>query len=610
MLSVGLTPTSGQKVVYLESLFLNRGEDLAIQEWEDWFAHTSLSDEAVHPAMLIEIGAWMHSLAGNADRARDIMVSLFEAHPNWHPNIRRVVFRAHTRSTKPEHHKAAWELYGEIKDRLGDEMRKIDYDNAFTGFLEAGHLQHSTQVLGDMVKAGHLANDYSDEAIDEVLSKLHLLSRLATDISQATAIALFAITTLPRPYHSRVFGEWLKQAVVQNAPEAAAQILDAMYKRGCEPETIHFNLLLKALFRTKHRDHELKAENIGWHMVDQSFKGFWEAIRSNSAADGIRDHWKKEANDSRQGPLDSSFLKKLPPANAATVALLMQHHANQSQWEHVSYLQRQMENSGILPNSDIMNVVMKSQCRQGHYEEVWKTYRTLTTSAGKGAPGVFPTGVTFRCLWKTLRLALGDYKTRESKLLPGPRRLLVETVQWWDMVRSRFDADRYRVGLAAKDLDALNGLVMHCFSYTTDLAGSLVAMHALRNRFNIFPSPKAAEILQKQVAWVDMRGESNSVRFQYSNSSGHQTKFSQMERIYQVLMRARLKRMKMTAEQYAYLSQQELGDLKLNSLSEFVRVILKRRHSPETIEGMIDEAKKEIGIPDLPTGDMDAFAVA
>jgi hypothetical protein len=45
---------------------------------------------------------------------------------------------------------------------------------------------------------------------------------------------------------------------------------------------------------------------------------------------------------------------------------------------------------------------------------------------------------------------------------------------------------------------------MHCFSYTQDLAGSLVALHVLRRYFDIFLTDKVAEILQRQMAWVDM----------------------------------------------------------------------------------------------------------
>jgi len=49
------------------------------------------------------------------------------------------------------------------------------------------------------------------------------------------------------------------------------------------------------------------------------------------------------------------------------------------------------------------------------------------------------------------------------------------------------------------------------------------------------------------------------------------------------------------------------GDLTLNTLSEFTRVILIGNVGPEATEKMIDEGRKEMGMCDLPTGDIDAI---
>jgi acyl carrier protein phosphodiesterase len=58
------------------------------------------------------------------------------------------------------------------------------------------------------------------------------------------------------------------------------------------------------------------------------------------------------------------------------------------------------------------------------------------------------------------------------------------------------------------------------------------------------------------------------------------------------------------------LTDEQIGDVGLNLLSEFVRVVLKRSYPPEVVEAMIDAARCAVGVPDLPTGDMDAFEVA
>jgi hypothetical protein len=47
----------------------------------------------------------------------------------------------------------------------------------------------------------------------------------------------------------------------------------------------------------------------------------------------------------------------------------------------------------------------------------------------------------------------------------------------------------------------------------------------------------------------------------------------------------------------------------MDILSEFIRVVLKRAHSPEEIEAMVKQAKEEVGVSEMATGDMDAFQV-
>lgn len=499
----------------------------------------------------------------------------------------------------------AWTLYTWSKKLLGDKVTLDEYDNWFVGFLEAEEVESARKVFGDMVKGRYIAYDLSPQQIDDVLRRLHLLYQVAGNLSKMTDIALHALKVLPQPYHPHLFGDWMKLAMVQHAPEATAQVMELMCKRGYEPETFHYNLLLRAFFRTTNQPHVLQAENIAWNMVNETAKSAREIVRTRSRADAISARRNaREANKS-----DSPLSHKVPPADAATFALLMQHHGDKSHWEHVDYLVRQLNELRLHPNEDIMNVIMLRHCAQGKYDKVWETYCSMT-DVPEGEPGVFPNGASFRCLWKTLRLALGDPETKENTSLPTPRQLLAETIHWWGLVRSRPDAERFRVGLAAKSQGAINSLVLHCFSYTKDLVGSLVAMHALRWNFDIFPSNNATNILQKHIAFVEMHREESSVQAQYFESGAHGRKIRQLDKIREILVQARMDRKKITAEQLEAMGKEEAGDFYLDSLSEFVRVILKRQYSPEDVEAMIDEARKDIGLPKLKTGDMDAFAVA
>jgi pentatricopeptide repeat protein len=600
----GKRETVGQRIAHLENLFHNVKEKQALEAWEDDHYAVNASSRHGYKPEHLELGAKLYALAGNPNRAREIMEKLFDLYPHWDTSIMMSVFRAHTGLNSAPHHDTAKQIYFDLKERMGSNMTLEHYDAFFIGFLEARHLRYSKQIFRDTVKDGHLAASFSSEQVEAVLKRLHLLYRLGTNIEKMTSIALLLVSVLPQAYHSHVFGDWMKSAVIRKAPEAAAQILDMMFSRGYQPETIHMNLLLKALFRTKSEPQVLKAENIGWRMIEETRKALSKRV-SRAAPDIIIER----ATMITETILDKDAARKVPKADITTFALVMQHHATNLQWEHVDYLTRQLRVTDIQPNATFMNVIMDNYCRRGKYSEAWKTYKSLT-DVPEGASGVFPDGASIRCLWKTLRIALGDHATKDDPDLPTPRELLAETVLWWSRCRRRGDVEKFRIGLAADNHGAITSLMMHCFSYTNDFAGSLVALHIVRTQFLIFPSDKSAAILQKQAAWVDMQRETGSVRSQYHHSKSHQNILEKLSQVYYILLEKRLERAGLTEASFDTMGDEELGDLGLNVLSEFIRVVLKRSYPPEAVEAMIDDVKQELGVPNLSTGDLDAFDVA
>lgn len=623
-MSTAAKPISvGQRTEYLESLCLIGETELALKEWENEHESFDPASQEDYTPVHFDIGVRMYALAGKADRAREIMEDLLHLYPTWDLSVMMLVFRAYTSLDTTKHHDMAMEMYLKMKTLKGKETTLLDYDSWFVGFLEARHLPYAKRVFRSMVEEGHIACDFSPEEVEKVMRRLHLLYRLGTDIEKITNIALSMLQVLPRPWHSELFGHWMQAATVKQAPEMAALILDTMFQRGTTPQTFHFNLLLRNLLRTKDKERALKAENIGWHMIEMSRKASVKIKEQdgNTELDGdlIKHYlWPKKTQmdivseklqrAAETGKLPVSDPRKVPPADVTTFALMMRHHANNLQWEHVDFLVRRINELKLSPNCAILNVLMENQVRQGKYIRAWEIYISLANPP-EGTYGVFPDGANLRCLWLALRLALGDHETRDDPALPTPRQLLAETIKWWRMTRSRWDADRFRFGLAAGDHGAITGLMMHCFSYTRDLPGSLIALHTLRKEMNIFPSDKAADVLQKHVAWVDLSGYSSAARAQFSTSQ-YEKSMEKMGRVHHILMQNRFKKMNLTGDQFAHMTKQEVGDLNLNLLSEFVRVILKRQYPPEEVEAMIDKARVDVGLPDLFTGDLDAFKVA
>lgn len=586
---------AGQAAYQIERKFMRGREQDALAEWETTRRYFATTPE------YLDVGARLYALAGHPDQARAVMNHLLRLVPDWSLSLSIAVFRAHTSSDLEKHHKTAKEIYSAIKARAGTSITIEIYDACLTGFLEARSLTGANEVFGDMVRDGCLGTDAHGSSINEVLRRLNLLYALGNDISRATTIALAAIKMLPRAYHNHIFGDWMKSGVVEKQPQAVAQILDMMIHQGYEPESFHFNMLLRALLRTNESPDVLKAENLGWKMIEEARLSM---LKNRPAPQSRSKDIDEKARKS--SVLDAKPTTRVPAASVTTFALIMHHHAENLQWEHVDYLARQLKLANIEPDATIMTVLIDNKCRQGKFAEAFRIYKSLTENPGSTA-SVFPNGTTIRCLWKTLRLALADPTVREATNLPSPRQLLHETLEWWVLCRSRYDADRFFQGLAAEDHGAITALILHCFSYKQDLAGSLIAVHILNDVFGIKLTEKVLEILQRQYAWVDLHDETESVRLQFGKSKNYANNLERSAFIWEQVVKRRTPGSDVASEPHGNHSKMDKKDLDLNTLSEFIRLCLMTEHPPEIVEAMIDAARKAIGMPELPIGDIDAF---
>lgn len=598
LVRVKATPFGGQVAYRMERVFMAGNEGKALNQWEE-----SRNEFQTAPEYL-DVGARLYALAGMPEQARAIMNGLFQLEPEWDLSVMLSVFRAHTSSESKQHHEEAKEIYHTIKTRVGANGSIDTYDCCLVGFLEARSLPDAKEVFLDMVREGYLGTKDCQWRVEGVLRRLHLLYALGTDISSMTSIALDTIAVLPAAYHGDIFGDWMKFAVVEQEPQAAAQILDMMIHRGYEPETFHFNMLLRALLRTDQAEYILKAENLGWKMIEEARL----SMRKNRPAP--RSRVKAIEQGLNVGSiLDAKPTTAVPAASVSTFALIMNHHAQSSQWEHVDYLTRQLRLTGVEPNVAIMNVLIDNKCRQGKFVEAWRIYKSLTDDPDSTG-SVFPNGESIRCLWKTLRIALADSANRENPDLPTPRELLRETINWWTLCRSRYDADRFLQGLAAADRGAITRLILHCFSYVQDLPGSLVALHVLRHKFDIYSTHKDADIVQRQVAWVNMDKEESGASTRFSLHHNHSKRTEQLRHLFGQLKEIRAVEagvnkgyMAMNTMDTEMWRAEDRAELELDTISDFVRLVLQAKSTPELVESTINAAKEAVGVPELPTGD-------
>lgn len=586
---------AGQVAYRIERRFMTGMQEEALRLWT-----SSRSNFPTAPEYL-DTGARLYALAGYPDQARNIMDRLLELYPSWDVSVMVAVFRAYTSSRSKDDIEKAQEIYHIIKQRVAPVAALEVYDSCLIGFLEVQSLPDAKQVFRDMVCGGLLETEGSQLQAERVLKRLNLLYALGRDISGMSSIALDAIAVLPVAYHGHVFSDWMKSAMVGNAPQAAAQILDVMIQRGYRPETQDFDYLLRSLIRTKEAHNLLKAENIGWKMIEQARMSAIPTDRhpSGSRLKAIAEKLQTE------GVLDADPAASVPPASTSTFALIMRHHASKSQWEHVDYLSRQLKLANIKMNSTIMNVVIENEGRKGQFNEAWQIYKSLTDNTDE-AESVFPDGETFAILWRNLRFALGNPANLEDPNLPTPRKLLRETVDWWLLVRQRPDADRFLRGLAADDRGGIEKLMLHCFSCAQDLSGSLVALHVLRQKFDIYPTKNTVKTVLRQLSWEAKHDETQSMRRHFRISKDHSRNMRRLTHIYEAVSSYRLQRLKITADMLRNYSSEQLGDLELNTISEFVRAALLAHphHSPEIVELLIEGAANAAGVAGITTGDV------
>ena len=589
-------PIAGQIAYRAENRFMAGMQVEAFGIWTKHFNENAAASE------YLDTGARLYSLAGDPETARQLMDDLIQLDPEWDLSVMIAVFRGYTSSPSQEHHDEARKLYRLIKDKMGPIGSLEAYDACMAGFLEVHSLEDVIQVFKDMVRDGALETEESQSYVGNILKRLNLMYALATDVPKMTSIAVAAIDVLPVAFHGQIFSDWLQSAITETSPKAAAHILQNMVERCYKPETEHFNFLLRILFRTKDAENRLKAEKIGWKMIEEARLS---SVATDRPSSGSRVHAiaAKLQNDS---VLDASSATAVPPASTSTFAMMMRHHALDAQWEHVDYLARQLRDANVEINSTIMNVLIENKGQQGKFVEAWQIYRSLTNDPDR-AETVFPDGESIRVLWRTLRLALSDPENRSNPDLPTPRQLLRETFDWWILVRQRPDFDRFMRGLAAADLDAISKLVLHCFSYARDLPGVLVALHFLRDKFNIYATNEHIEIVMGQLAWTVLDHESESVRIQFGLSTNRSKGKRRMLRLYKQTYMRRLRRLGISQGDHLKYSEKEMHDLQLNVLSESVRTVMLAEHSPEDVEALIQGAATAAGVPFMVTGDMNVY---
>ena len=224
MKRAGKTPSETERVARSELLYLAGQHQRAVETWEEEHAQCENGGAQANKPEHLEVGARLHALKRNADRAREVTALLFDRHPNWNPSFLMEVFRAHTRSPQEFHHRRAGEIWKQMRDCMGSSASRLHYDRWLIEVLECRHLELAKAVFGSMAQSGNLTPCGSETHGRSVFRRLSAIFDLATTMEACGDVATSAIAVLPREYHLNVFSKWMQRAVVSHSPAVGAQV--------------------------------------------------------------------------------------------------------------------------------------------------------------------------------------------------------------------------------------------------------------------------------------------------------------------------------------------------------------------------------------------------
>jgi hypothetical protein len=620
MESAGAKPSLVMRFAVIQSLVQSGGYNLALAIWKKCRVLKVATGMKQKYIEYLQLGVLLHIHLNKTYNAHRLAMDLYDYAPQHSEKVLMAMFTAHIRaSSKQARGDLAYDVFVRMKDLPEQKAMKEDYLAWLEAFLTCGCPEYAMDVFKAMVQSRHLADGHDAKKEVESLSILKRICDSTKDSEGYSKTMLSAISVLPKAYHLGIYHHWMQQTAVQNTPEAAAQILELMFRQGLQPDSFHFNFLLRVLRRTGNPEYVAKTENIGWKMIERASDRVINSLafmRPLFSQETTGNNSEKEGTDVEAGfPLEMT----IPPADSDTFAILLEHHTKAAQWEHVDYLKKKLSTVNFQPTSPLMNTILNVSRWSGDYGEVFRQFYAWTQPSD-GGTATIPDGASWRALWATMRLAnvydstgegLSSVNNYTTEGIPTPRELLSGCVKWWEFIKSqpRFDPNRFKIGLAGKDGGAIQKLIIHCFNNANDLPGQLVALHVLRKIFNLIPPSDTYEMLRFQIIKKGLVSAA-SARSTYVHSGLWEKNVERVDRVYHILMQRRFQRMNLTGDDFAALNLAEVADLNLKILSEFVRVVLVRKHPPGVVEAMIDEAKKEIGVPDLNTGDLDAFSVA
>ncbi|KAF2756764.1 hypothetical protein EJ05DRAFT_477849 [Pseudovirgaria hyperparasitica] len=650
----GFTTTFAERIAKVEALFNKGHREEALQQWSD--EHNEPTEEGDgFRAEHLSLGIRLYQKIGDWDRTKALLEELYKNNSEYDLKVMDEFIAVH--SGRLVGHEEIWELYTWVKSVLNDRMSLAQRESLFGIFHARGFPVHAVTVLEDMIRHEQFG-DWTAETARLMLDRISILYAACTDTDQVNEVSLTALSFLPLEYSLVLFKRWLHEIVVRGQTRASTKIVELMYERGLIPRTYHLNLLLMCLWRSNNGTMHSQAEAIALQMLGarrRTLKHGKRTGRQRSSREEREEDMPAKASsytgsdqtpstqNENTGPIDADtsairkamskkiepFFEKrqVPPADPKTLAQLLQYYTKASRlfdaqqlMEYLDDVEREAEDGpAFLAESSLLDAKVYYYITVGRDEEVWHDIMNMSPGMGMAR---YNASVYYR-LWSDLRNARHIQEHDTSR--PDPRALLAHMIEWHQTTHpsERVRISKRFITLATRYTD-LPYLVATCFRQGSDLSGALVAMHVLHKHFGLAPTPRMLKALFNQLVALALPTATAEDRRENSRRGGRWGyTMVKMLRLYHNLLLQRVQSTEFAPRtsviDLEFNPPLEAGgsslrvfnhaESTLDTLSELIRFIMVRMYDRSDVEKMIEQAKADIGVPDMSTGDVDALHV-
>ncbi|PLN82719.1 pentatricopeptide repeat protein [Aspergillus taichungensis] len=578
---------------YIESLRESGKIQKALDQWE---AHqVGLSEGKEDLEAYWTLGVRLFAAEDNPQRAQDIALAFLANDKSRQPRVLIPVMTAWARQTGKEADVKAWALYLQLKAFLTQSMTMEDYDRISIGFLKAGKLNLAIAVFKDMMVTGQDPRHDSTFLYKAAVGLAGNLQASSVSEQDVNKISLATLTVLPRRFENRFFyASWMKKLIGMGEVDSAAMVVELMYERGVKPDAKHLNGLIAGWLRQGSAGAREKAERLGWAMIQQRINNVWARSNPGAASPRLQPP-DADADTNTHIRIPSWMSRETPPANIETFSVLLLHYTRRVDESMIDYLIKCLEDAHIRANSYFMNHLLYAELRKQAIGTLWHKYQTLSSTTA-------PDLETFACLWDSgkLQYDLGRTTAHAAPSFPSARGLFAEMASWYDHLPRR--AQDTTAAEFSKDL---YDQIIRCFCLSKDVAGTLVALHALRAAFGFAPDDTTARLITLQVARhaaVPAQTPSRRLR-RLSSTPRSKENIAHVNRLVQILGQRKVAALEARGLKYESLDPAEKEQYQLEIMGDLLRIVMGRTgEGPDAVEGQIQAAAREMGVEGVDLG--------